>query len=141
MRACEEELSLASVSWQHRMWLDPRQGQRPTIMRGLVVTFLYCIISVAQTSTFEVPEGVKIKVASDADNASAKAALQGVLANDTSLPAELLSDTATCGPTLWAALKGSADETLLHSKVVTVMLSVPEPLQTVGRGLVTEEQR
>jgi hypothetical protein len=101
----------------------------------LLVVFVSSIISFAQTSPSQVPDGVKIKVASDADNTLAKAALEGALANDSSFPRELLGDTATCGPTLWAALKGSADETLLHSKVVTAMLSVPEPLQTVGRGI------
>jgi TPR repeat protein len=110
-------------------------------MRLLLVIFLSSIVSFPQTSTSPVPEGVKIKVASDADNTAAKAALEGALANDTSFPRELLGDTATCGPTLWAALKGSADETLLHSKVMTAMLSIPEPQQTVARGLLTEEQR
>jgi TPR repeat protein len=106
-----------------------------------LVAFVSSIFSFAQQSTSQIPEEVKIKAASDADTASAKAGLEKALADDTSFPKELLGDTATCGPTLWAALKGSADETLLHSKVMTAMLSVPEPLQTVGRGLVTEEQR
>jgi TPR repeat protein len=110
-------------------------------MKLLLVIFLSSIISLAQTSTSHAPPGVKIKAASDADNTLAKTALERALVNGTSFPSELLGDTVTCGPTLWAALKGSADETLLHSKVVTALLSVPEPLQAVTRGLVTEEQR
>src|SRR3979411_916294 len=99
------------------------QVQGATIMRLLLVLFLSSIMSFAQTSSPQVPEGVKIKVASDADNISAKVALEGALANETSFPNQLLSDTVTCGPSLWAALKGAADETLLHSKIVTAMLS------------------
>jgi hypothetical protein len=109
-----------------------------------LILLVVCVTSItwfAQRSISQVPEEVNIKVASDADNASAKAAPQEALVDDISFPKELLGDTATCGPTLWATLKGSADETLLHSKVITAVLSVPEPLQTVGRGLVTEEQR
>jgi len=110
-------------------------------MRLFLVVFLCSVISFAQTSTSQIPEQAKIKVASNEDNVLANAALNDALVSDTSFPKDLLSGTVTCGPTLWAALKGSADETLLHSKVVTLMLSIPEPLQTVGRGLVTEQQR
>ncbi len=95
----------------------------------------------AQQPTSKIPAGVDVKAAPEADNTSAKTALDKALTDDTLFPKELLGDTTTCGPTLWAALKSSADEALLHSKVVTELLSVPEPLQTVGRGLVTEEQR
>jgi TPR repeat protein len=122
------------------MLLSHDQAQS-VIIRLPLALFLSSIILFAQTSASDVPDGVKSKVASEADNTLAQTALEGALANDTSFPMELLGGTVTCGPTLWAALKGSADETLLHSKIVTTRLSVPEPLQTFSRGLVTEEQR
>lgn len=107
----------------------------------LIAALVGSTLLYAQQPTSQIPAGVGVKAASEADNTSAKAALDKALADDTLFPNELLGDTTTCGPTLWAALKGSADEALLHSKVVTELLSIPEPLQTVGRGLVTEEQR
>jgi TPR repeat protein len=114
--------------------------QTRTVLR-LFLLILGASIALAQPSPAQNSTEIKVKAASDADNTLARAALQSALASDSSIPKELLSGAATCGPTLWASLKGSADETLLHSKVVTAMLSIPEPLQTVGRGLTSDAQR
>lgn len=102
-------------------------------------------MAVLVTSTFaqqpasQIPEGVKIKAASEADTASAKARLEKALAGD-AFPQDMLTGAVTCGPTLWANLRGSADQKLRQSKVITAMMSVPEPFQTVARGMITQEQ-
>jgi TPR repeat protein len=116
-------------------------SQTALVVRISLLALLGGSVSLAQVPSPDLPEGVKIKVASDADNALAKTVLQEALVSETSFPKELLGGIATCGPTLWAALKGSADSTLLQSKVVVTTLSLPEPLLTVSRGLVTDEQR
>ncbi len=106
----------------------------------LVSAFLFTVSSFAQQPSSQVPDGVKIKPAPDADIAASKEVLERALANE-AFPKDALSGIATCGPTLWAKLKKSADQKLLQSKVVTMMMSSPEPFQTVARGLITEEQR
>jgi TPR repeat protein len=116
-------------------------SQTAIVVRISLLALLGSSVSLAQVPSPDIPEGVKIKVASDADNALAKTVLQEALVSETSYPKALLGGAATCGPTLWAALKGSADSTLLQSKVVTTTLSLPEPLLTVSRVLVTDEQR
>ncbi len=110
-------------------------------MRFILLVLVGGVILSTGMSFSQAPEGVKVKSASVADNSLAKVALEKALASETLFPDEMLGDTVTCGPTLWAALKGSAGETLLRSKIVTEFLSIPEPVQTVGRGLVSEEQR
>jgi TPR repeat protein len=110
-------------------------------MRAVLIFLVsLSILCSAQQSPSEIPAGVKIKAATNAENALAKTTLEKSLSGDADSKKVLLGDISTCGPTLWAALKNSADETLLHSKIVTgilpdLSLTVPE------RGLVTDEQR
>ena len=121
-----------------QMFNSPLKG---LIMRVVLVVmlFLSSVSSFGQQS--QIPEGVKIKAATPSANASAKAALEQALKNGAAFPAPILGDTVTCGPTLWAALKMSADETLLKSKVVTAVLPSPVSLTVPARGLLTVDQR
>ena len=123
------------------MCSSPYRGQYTTVGLVLLSVLVGACSSFAQQPRAQVPEGVRVKPASEADNATAKSQLQKSLGEDLALPNAFLSDTATVGPTLWAAVKSSADETLLHSKVSTAMLSTPAPIQVVLRSLLTEEQR
>lgn len=103
----------------------------------LVTLSVFCS---AQQSPSQIPAGVKIKAATDAEDASARAIFGKALSGDVNAQKILLGDIPTCGPTLWAALKPSAGETLFHSKIVTEIL--PDlALAVPARSLVTVEQQ
>ncbi len=88
----------------------------------------------------DVPSGVNYKKAMSEVNAKAQAVLQQALANPASASV-FLGGVISCGPTLWNDLKDHQEQLRKDSTPVTMMLSVPEPLQAEGRGFRTQEQR
>lgn len=73
-------------------------------------------------------------------NAKAQAALQQALTSPGNATA-FLGGVISCGPILWNDLKDHQEQLKKDSTPVTMILSIPEPLQTEGRGLRTQEQR
>jgi hypothetical protein len=94
----------------------------------------------ATCSGQDVPKGVNYKKATAEINAKSKASLEQALANP-GTPTEFLSQVISCGPILWNDLKEHQDSLSKDSTPVTMMLSIPEPLKTEGRGFRTQEQR
>jgi len=105
------------------------------ILASLLISGAICIGAAAQV---QVPAGVNYKPASDAVNAAAKANLEKALAGAPDFPRDLLKDIFTCGPTLWKALKPTADKRLLESKEIVIFV---EHSKVEGRGMITPEQR
>ncbi len=94
------------------------------------------------TITFgqDVPPGVTYKKASPEVNEKSRAALEQALKGAT-IPVSFLRDVISCGPILWNDLKTDQDSLSKDSTPVTMMLSVPEPVQAEGRGFRTQDQR
>jgi hypothetical protein len=88
----------------------------------------------------DIPKGVNYKKTSEEINTKAKAALERALASEAT-PSIFLGDVISCGPILWNDLKANHESLSKDSTPVTMMLSVPEPVQAEGRGLRTQEQR
>lgn len=106
--------------------------------------FLGCcfalMLSVGLCAGQVVPQGVTYKKASAEVNAKAKSALEQALAN-IGAPTSFITEVISCGPVLWDDLKDHQEELSKDSTPVTMMLSVPEPLQATGRGFRTQDQR
>jgi hypothetical protein len=103
----------------------------------VVVLLLACCAARAQ----EVPKGVNYKRAPEEVNALAQSGMESALAVSDKVPAGFFGEVTVVGPTLWRALKPSADRVLLDTKSVIMMIQVPEPIQTEGRRLLTEGER
>ena len=88
----------------------------------------------------DVPKGVNYKKATAEINAKAKGALEQAL-SVAETPTGFLSEVISCGPILWNDLKKDQELLSKDSTPVKMFLSVPDPLQTEGRGFRTQEQR
>jgi hypothetical protein len=107
----------------------------------LVVFFLvFETLSFSMCAGQDVPQGVNYKKTSPEINAKAKTALERAL-SDTEVPTNFLTEVISCGPILWNDLKSDQELLSKDSTPVTMLLSVPDPLQAEGRGFRTQEQR
>lgn len=89
----------------------------------------------------EVPKGVNYKRAPEEVNALARSGIERALAVPDKVPAGFFGEVTVVGPTLWRALKPSADRVLLDAKPVIMLIPTPEPIQTEGRRLLTDGER
>lgn len=108
--------------------------------RTLVVAFALGALTAANCVGQDVPKGVNYKKATAETNAMAKIALERAL-TDTDTLKSFLGQAISCGPILWNDLKADHESLSQDSTPVTMMLSVPEPIQVEGRGFRTQEQR
>jgi len=106
----------------------------------LVVTLSFGVLTSVFCMGQEVPRGVNYIRTTTELNAKAKAELERALSASDS-PASFLSQVVSCGPILWNDLKADHESLSKDSTPVTMMLSVPEPVQAEGRGFRTQEQR
>jgi hypothetical protein len=104
----------------------------------LLATFL---LSSAAAYGQEVPKGVNYKRASDEVNALAKANLEAAFAGSDLVPADLFGNVVVVGPLLWKALRPSADQIMLDTKPVVIMVQVPAPTVAEGKRILTENER
>jgi len=88
----------------------------------------------------EIPNGVRYKKASDAVNNAAKANLETALASD-SLPTNFFGEVTVVGPMLWKSLKPSADQLLLKTMPVTLIVPGPQSFSADGKRIRTDEER
>ncbi len=109
----------------------------------LVSIVLFCVLVAAAFAQeqAQVPPGVNYKTAPDAVNNTAKDALQKTLAGEKASTKQMLSDSLTCGPMLWQALKDNADKRLVDAKKIIAVIGVPTPKATEGRIFSPEEER
>jgi TPR repeat protein len=119
-----------------------RPNQTPSVFilaASLCVAISSAASGQARTSpALQIPAGVHYKAASDEVNASAKDTLTQSLVPGREVPRSFWDSAVTCGPTLWKALKPSADKVLLDARPFTVVVnSVP----TEARALITDEQK
>src|SRR2546423_12642369 len=80
----------------------------------------------------EIPNGVRYKKAADSVNNAAKANLEAALASD-SLPVNFFGDVTVAGPMLWKSLKPSADQLLLQTMPVTLIVPGPPSFSAEGK--------
>ena len=104
------------------------------------IALLIGMLSVAPCAGQDVPKGVNYKKANAEINAKAKESLKQAL-SDSVVPRKFLTSIISCGPILWNDLRAHHDLLSKDSTPVTMMLSVPDPLQAEGRGFRTQEQR
>jgi len=107
--------------------------------RILTAMFMFGTLTAVTCIAQDVPKGVSYKPATTEINAKAKVALERAL-SDTNSPQNFLSQTISCGPILWNDLKADHESLSKDSTPVTMMLSVPDPVQAEGRGFRTQEQ-
>lgn len=109
----------------------------------LIYIVLLCLVASAAFSQeqAQVPPDVNYKTAPEAVNNSARDALQKTFAGDKAASKQVLSDSLTCGPTLWQSLKDTADKKLVDAKKVIAVIGVPEPKAIEGRTFVTDDER
>ena len=88
----------------------------------------------------EIPNGVRYKKASDAINNAAKANLETALGSD-SLPINFFGDVTVVGPMLWKTLKPSADQLLLKTMPVTLIVPGPPSFSAEGKRIRTDDER
>jgi hypothetical protein len=103
----------------------------------IVATLLFaCATAYSQ----EIPNGVRYKKAPDAINNAAKANLETALTSD-SLPTNFFGDVTVVGPMLWRSLKPSADQLLLKTMPVTLIVPGPQSFSAEGKRIRTDEER
>ena len=96
---------------------------------------LSSVLAIFLSAAFaQIPAGVNYKPASETINASARASLEAALQGGADFPKDLFGGPVACGPLLWNALEPTADKILRDAHPVIMLLSIPEPLQTQGRG-------
>jgi hypothetical protein len=88
----------------------------------------------------EIPNGVRYKKAPDAVNNAAKSNLETALASD-SLPINFFGDVTVVGPMLWKSLKPSADQLLLKTMPVTLIVPGPPSFSAEGKRIRTDDER
>jgi len=102
----------------------------------LPILVLVCASAFGQ----EIPNNVRYKKAPDAVNNAAKASLETALASD-SLPPNFFGDVTVVGPMLWKSLKPSADEILLRTMPVMLIVPGPNSFSAEGKRIRTEDER
>lgn len=102
----------------------------------LVALLFVCATAYGQ----EIPNGVRYKKAPDAVNNAAKADLEAALASD-SLPANFFGEVTVVGPMLWKSLKPSADQLLLKTLPVVLMVPGPPSFAAEGKRIRTDDER
>jgi hypothetical protein len=104
--------------------------------RTLAALLFVCATAYGQ----EIPNGVRYKRAPDAVNNAAKANLETALASD-SLPINFFGDVTVVGPMLWKSLKPSADQLLLKTMPVTLIVPGPPSFSAEGKRIRTDDER
>jgi len=102
----------------------------------LAILFLVCARAFSQ----EIPNGVRYKKAPDAVNNAAKANLETALASE-SMPSNFFGDVTVVGPMLWKSLKPSADQILLRTMPVTLIVPGPNSFSAEGKRIRTDDER
>jgi hypothetical protein len=102
----------------------------------LAILFLVCASAFGQ----EIPNGVRYKKATEAVNNAARANLETALASE-SLPSNFFGDITVVGPMLWKSLKPSADQILLRTMPVTLIVPGPNSFSAEGKRIRTDEER
>src|SRR5215472_11564982 len=106
------------------------------IPHTLAIVLLLCVTAVGQ----EIPNGVRYKKATDAVNNAARANLEAALASE-SLPSNFFGDVTVIGPMLWKSLKPSADQILLRTMPVTMIVPGANSFSAEGKRIRTDEER
>jgi len=104
----------------------------------LVTTFL---VFISSAYSQEIPKGVNYKKASEAVNTLAKVNLERALVSTEAVPPDFFGAVVVVGPMLWKSLKPSADQVLLDSKPVVIMVQTPSPVAAEGKRILTDEER
>ena len=86
----------------------------------------------------EIPNGVRYKKASDAINNTAKANLERALASE-SVPQDFFAEPMVIGPMLWRSLKPSADQVLLRTMSISLVVSGSSVAE--AKRIATNEER
>jgi hypothetical protein len=89
----------------------------------------------------DVPKGVNYKRAPEAVNAMAKSRLENALAPSDSFPPGFFDDVTVVGPMLWKALKPSAEQVLLNSLPVVLMVPGTQAFSAEGKRIRTDDER
>jgi hypothetical protein len=100
---------------------------------------LLLVYSSAQSQ--EIPKGVNYKRASETVNALAKNRLETALVPSDSLPADFFGDVTVVGPMLWKALKPSAEQVLLNTMPVVLIVPGPQAVSAEGKRIRTDAER
>src|SRR5438874_852772 len=101
--------------------------------RIILLCFVFNIAVLAQTAapeTAQVPDGVRYKTATHEVNASARESLAHAFSGD-KVSIDFFDTAVTCGPSLWMAMKPSADKALFESKQIDAFVN---SVQTEARG-------
>ena len=106
------------------------------ISHTVALLFLICSSAFAQ----EIPNGVRYKKAPDAVNNAAKTNLETALASE-ALPPNFFGEVTVVGPMLWKSLKPSADQVLLSTLPVTLIVPGQNSFSAEGKRLRTDDER
>ena len=107
-----------------------------TISNLIALLLLSFSISYGQ----EIPSGVRYKKAPDAVNDLAKGNLEKALTSD-SVPANFFGEVTVVGPMLWKSLKPTADEVMLATMPVALIIPGPQSVSAEGKRVRTENER
>ena len=110
------------------------------MIMNLVKVAALLLVAFASTFGQEIPNGVRYKKAPDAINSASKARLEAALASDL-FPTDFFYNSTVVGPILWKSLRGSADEVLLGTRPVVMVVPGPPSFVTEGRGIRTDNER
>jgi hypothetical protein len=88
----------------------------------------------------EIPSGVRYKKAPDAINNLAKSNLEKALASE-SAPTDFFGEVTVVGPMLWKSLKPTADEVMLATLPVALIIPGPQSVSAEGKRVRTENER
>jgi len=103
----------------------------------LAILILVCSFAYGQ----DVPKGVNYKKAPDAVNALAKSRLENALTPSDSFPPDFFGDVTVVGPMLWKALKPSAEQVLLDTMPVVLMVPGPQTFSAEGKRILKDDER
>jgi hypothetical protein len=105
---------------------------------GLLAIFYLAAIGYGQ----EIPNGVRYKKTTDEINNLAKSGLEAALTTSSELPGDgFFGGVMVVGPTLWKAAKPRADQHLLNTKPVIIVVSGKSPITTEGRAIRTKDEK
>jgi hypothetical protein len=107
------------------------------------IPFLAAALLLAFSSAYsqEIPKGVNYKRAPEAQNILAKGRLESALASSDPLPTDFFNDVTVVGPMLWKALKPSAEQVLLNTMPVVLMVPGPQAFSAEGKRIRTDDER
>lgn len=141
-RTRHERASLVSYVGEPLKRINIGQLSQGTLMKlskiALVSTLL--LLS-AHAYSQGIPKGVNYKRASEAINSQAKSSLENALAHLDLFPANLFGDVTVVGPMLWKALKPSAEQALIDTMPVVLIVPGPQSFSAEGKRVRTDDER